>query len=59
LMKCNLSETEMKYWPVSTPSIQISGDITKSILHFVCKQWATWSQIRRTWGLWKNRCMAD
>ena len=48
----------LKYWPVSTPSIQISGDtcITKSILHFVCKQCATWSQIRRTWGQWKNKC---
>ena len=48
------------YWNidqwVSTPSIQISGDMTKSILHFVCKQCATWSQIRWTWGQWKNKC---
>ena len=46
------------YWNIDqwVPSIQISGDITKSILHFICKQCATWSQIRRTWGQWKNKC---
>ena len=30
--------------------------ITRSILPFVCKQCATWSQIRRTWRQWKNKC---